>query len=121
MFRLSATSGRLLILALFTGASLFSRLAPPADASATSINIIEPTDNPDDYTFERTSITVVAGDTVTWVNKGVETHSVTADGSTFDSKDIDAGRSWSYTFTTPGTYTYYCDPHPWMQGTVIVQ
>jgi plastocyanin len=34
---------------------------------------------------------------------------------------LGAGGSWSYTFTTPGTYTYHCSPHPFMKGTVVVK
>ena len=64
---------------------------------------------------------MATGDTVTWLNQGLDTHSVTADGNIFDSKDIDAGKSWTYTFATPGIFTYYCDPHPWMTGPVMVE
>jgi len=112
---------RIAITALLTGTMLVGQTAPAVVAATSSVSIIEPTDNEDDYAFEQASITVAAGDTVTWLNKGLETHSVTADGAEFDSKDIDAGNSWSYTFVTPGVYTYYCDPHPWMTGTVVVQ
>ena len=121
MLRFSALTGRLFMLALLAGISLAGHDALEARASSTSINIIEPTDNEDDYAFEKTNVTVIAGETVTWLNKGTESHTVTADGGAFDSKDVDPGASWSSTFATPGTYTYYCDPHPWMQGAVIVQ
>ena len=112
---------RLLSLAIVPGLAFSARSALDAQAASTTINIIEPSDNPDDYVFEQTSVTIKAGDSVTWVNKGLESHSVTADSHEFDSKDFDAGQSWSYTFSTPGTFTYYCDPHPWMVGTVIVE
>jgi plastocyanin len=121
MHSFSALCGRFLTVALLTTITLAARDAIQVQAASTSINIVEPTDNPDDYKFEQTSVTVTAGDTVTWVNQGLDTHSVTADGNIFDSKDIDAGKSWTYTFATPGTFTYYCDPHPWMTGTVIVE
>jgi plastocyanin len=121
MHSFSALCGRFLTVALLTAITFAARDALEVQAASTSINIVEPTDNPDDYKFEQTSVTVTAGDTVTWVNQGLDTHSVTADGNIFDSKDIDAGKSWTYTFATPGTFTYYCDPHPWMTGTVIVE
>jgi len=33
---------------------------------------------------------------------------------------IGPGQSWSYTFTTPGTYEYYCIVHPYMIGHITV-
>jgi plastocyanin len=38
----------------------------------------------------------------------------------FDSGDIAPGETFSYTFTEAGTFDYFCTPHPWMMGTVIV-
>ena len=68
------------------------------------------------------TITVILGvnSTVTWVNNDVAPHTVTATGGSFNSGNLDSGQSWSFTFTTPGTYTYYCSYHPWMKGTVVV-
>lgn len=69
------------------------------------------------------TITVVIGvnNTVTWTNNDDSTHTVTADNGAFDSGYLNQGQTWSYTFTTPGTYTYHCTIHPWMTGTVIVE
>jgi len=39
----------------------------------------------------------------------------------FTSGPIDSGKTFSYTFTTTGTYYYYCTPHPWMRGEIIVE
>ena len=69
------------------------------------------------------TITVVIGvnSTVTWVNNDDAPHTVTATDGSFNSGNLNAGQSWSHTFTTPGNYTYYCSYHSWMRGTVIVQ
>ena len=69
------------------------------------------------------TITVVLGvnSTVTWVNNDDAPHTVTANDGSFNSGNINAGQSWAHTFTTPGTYTYYCSYHPWMKGTVVVK
>jgi len=69
------------------------------------------------------TITVVIGvnNTVTWVNNDSAPHTVTATGGSFNSGNLNPGQSWSYTFTTPGTYTYYCAYHSWMRGTVTVK
>jgi nitrite reductase (NO-forming) len=73
--------------------------------------------------YSPTTITVVIGvnNTVTWTNNDEATHTVTADDGSFDSGYLNQGQTWSYTFTTPGTYTYHCSIHPWMKGTVIVE
>ena len=74
--------------------------------------------------FSPAVITVIIGsnNTVTWVNGDTATHTVTATDGSFNSGDVHAGSSWSYTFSTPGNYTYYCIYHSaWMKGTVIVR
>jgi copper-containing nitrite reductase len=67
-------------------------------------------------------VTVVVGvnNTITWTNDDTMTHTVTSRTGIFDSGQIMAGMTWTYTFNTPGTYNYYCTLHPWMNGTVTV-
>jgi plastocyanin len=77
------------------------------------------------YGFYPSSLTVSAGSTVTWVNMDFVQHTVTSGSeqsptSLFDSHELSHMQSFSYTFNTPGTYTYYCDVHPEMVGTVVV-
>nr|WP_206606312.1 cupredoxin family copper-binding protein [Steroidobacter cummioxidans] len=71
--------------------------------------------------FDPVKLSVRRGDRVVWVNKDLFPHTVTADGKTFDSGDIAAGQSWTYTATASGRYTYTCTYHPSMKGTLIVQ
>ncbi len=74
--------------------------------------------------FSPARIVVIIGsnNTVTFTNKDAVTHTVTATDGSFDSKDIGAGKSWTYTFPTAGTFTYYCIYHStWMRGTVVVE
>jgi plastocyanin len=71
--------------------------------------------------FSPANFTVKAGSTVTWVNHDGSSHTVTSQGSTlFDSGDVPTGGTFSYKFTQPGTYKYYCTIHPWMTGTIVV-
>jgi plastocyanin len=65
---------------------------------------------------------VHAGDTVAFMNDDSLAHTVTSSQSpaSFDSKDIPAGKSWTYTFSKPGTYNYICTYHAWMKGQVTV-
>ncbi len=73
--------------------------------------------------YSPSTITVVIGvnNTVTWVNNDDAPHTVTATDGSFNSGNLNAGQSWTFTFTTPGTYTYSCSYQPWMKGTVIVE
>lgn len=75
--------------------------------------------------FKPKEITVVIGvnNTVAWRNDDPGTvHTVNSDSpKEFDSGQIDPGKSYVHTFTKPGSYSYHCDPHPWMVGTVIVK
>lgn len=72
-------------------------------------------------------ITIGAGDTVRWVNDGVEVHDIVSgddpnpDGA-WSSPEVVVGTSWSRTFDTQGTYPYFCLIHAGaMPGTVIVE
>ena len=73
------------------------------------------------YKFDPEVITVAVGTTVTWTNKDEVPHTVTSSDKRFKSSGaLDQGDSYSFTFTTPGTYPYYCTVHPFMTGKVIV-
>lgn len=74
-----------------------------------------------DFSFTPRNISVRAGAAVTWTNEGRAPHTATAKGGTFDSKRLNPGASFSFTFDTPGTYDYQCDIHPSMTGTVTVE
>jgi plastocyanin len=70
--------------------------------------------------FQPESVTVKPGDTVTWNNKDLVPHTVTAPGH-FDSKAIDAGKSWSWTAKGKGRQDYVCTFHLGMKGSVVVE
>jgi plastocyanin len=72
------------------------------------------------FAFEPKSITVKAGTVVTWTNTDSAPHTVTAADKSFDSKDFGKGKSYSYTFSKPGSYDYICSIHQYMKGTVKV-
>jgi plastocyanin len=63
---------------------------------------------------------IPAGTTVTWVNMDGEQHDVIELNFAFESPLINSGESWSLTFGNPGTYSYVCDLHAQMSGTVTV-
>ncbi len=83
------------------------------------------TDSSGAFAFSPASLTIKAGTTVTWKNETAVPHTVTSDdGKSFDSgaaNPINQGGTFSFTFTTPGTFAYHCAIHPFMKATIIVQ
>lgn len=76
------------------------------------------------FGFNPDKITIVIGknNTVYWTNNDPSIHTATSDGAgVFDTGNVNQGASAQFTFTTPGTYTYHCTYHPWMQGTIVVK
>ena len=73
------------------------------------------------YAFSPSSITINVGDTIVWTNYDSASHTVTSNDGTFDSGSIANGNTFSFTFTSAGTFDYYCAPHPGMTGSVTVQ
>jgi plastocyanin len=73
------------------------------------------------FAFSPASITINAGDRVTWTNTDSVAHTATATSGAFDTGNIDQGQSATVRFTQPGTYSYVCTPHPSMTGTIRVR
>lgn len=83
---------------------------PPASAALAIRN----------FSFQPATLRVAPGTVVTVTNDDTTTHTWTADGAAWDSGPIAAGSNYRHTFTTPGTFTYHCNIHPYMTGTVQV-
>jgi plastocyanin len=66
-------------------------------------------------------ITITAGTTVVWRNDDVVEHSVTAVDGSWDSGVIMPGAAWQRAFPDAGTFEFFCTPHPFMRGTVVVR
>lgn len=77
----------------------------------------------DSFSFKPKELSVAVGATVTWVNHDDVPHTATSAGDAivFDSKALDTDDTFSFTFSKPGTYKYYCKVHSHMTGTVIVK
>ena len=71
------------------------------------------------FAFSPGTVTVVAGDTVTWTNNDQVGHTATGDG--FDTGTIGGGSTGALTFSEVGTYAYHCSIHPQMTGTIVVE
>jgi plastocyanin len=97
---------------VLAGSVLFAR-AQTAAAAAVGI---------DNFTFNPQAVTVKAGTTVTWTNRDDIPHGIAATNNAFKrSQALDTDDSFSFTFTTPGTYQYFCYIHPHMTGTIVVE
>jgi len=75
----------------------------------------------DNFFFGPQTLTVPVGTTVTWTNGDDIPHTSVSTDGVFKSKVLDTNEKFSYTFTKPGTYPYYCTIHPKMTGQVVVK
>ena len=73
-----------------------------------------------DFSFSPPLLTVPVGTTVTWVNDDGEPHTVVESGALFKSHALDTGDKFSFTFTTPGKFQYFCTIHAHMVGAIVV-
>jgi amicyanin len=73
------------------------------------------------HKFSRPTLTVPAGTTVTWLNRDEDLHTVVSTTLAFKSAGLETDEAYSYTFTKPGVYEYFCTLHPLMTGKVIVK
>jgi amicyanin len=88
--------------------------ADPAPANTMEVKI-------DNFTFAPQRVTVKAGTTVTWTNEDDIPHTVVANQKAFKSKVLDTDDKYTFTFTTAGTYDYFCSLHPHMTATIVVE
>jgi plastocyanin len=75
----------------------------------------------DNFTFSPKELTVAVGTTVKWVNHDDIPHTVVNADKLFRSKALDTDDSYSFTFTSAGSFDYFCGLHPHMVGKVIVK
>jgi plastocyanin len=74
-----------------------------------------------DFAFAPQLLTVKPGTTVTWINSDEDPHTVTADNRSFHSAALDTRDKFSFTFTRPGEYGYFCSLHPHMTAKIVVR
>ncbi len=108
---MTAVIGLAVILCAAGKASLTAAADKPAGVA---VNI-------DNFSFSSMTLSVPAGTTVTWTNKDDVPHNVVSTDKLFASPVLDTDEKFSYTFTKPGTYAYYCSIHPKMTAKVVVE
>ncbi len=74
-----------------------------------------------DFAFAPATLTIAPGTRVTWTHAGQAPHTVTSDTGAFDSGRLMNGQTFTFTFTSAGTFAYHCEIHPNMQARVVVQ
>ena len=109
----SKTFGIALLFAVF-GFSFLAFSCKKDTAGPNAVNI------EDDF-FSPTSITISKGTTLTWTNKGSDTHTVTSDDALFGSGDLAGGDTFTHNFDSIGTFPYHCTHHAGMNGSVKVE
>jgi plastocyanin len=99
---------------VLAGGVLLARAQSPAAAAAT-VGI-------DNFTFNPQQLKVKAGTAVTWTNRDDIPHGIASANNAFTrSNALDTDDAYSFTFTTPGSYQYFCYIHPHMTGTIVVE
>ena len=73
-----------------------------------------------DFAYNPDPVQVETGGKVIWQNMDSAPHTATADDGSFDTGTLEEGKLKSETFKKAGTYTYFCEIHPTMHGTVEV-
>jgi len=96
----------------FSGAVAAAAAVAPAKVQQVSIS---------NFVFSPQVITVTAGTTVVWTNADDDPHTVTANDKSFHSTAMDTSERFSFTFTRPGEFAYFCSLHPHMTGKVVVK
>ena len=88
-----------------------------ADETTTRQNKIEIKN----FAFNPQTLTVKSGDTITWINRDEEPHTIVSVEKQFKkSTALDTDQEFTITAGAPGTYTYFCSVHPKMTGTIVV-
>src|SRR5512139_1503465 len=72
------------------------------------------------FDFTPVGITINQGDSVRWTNNDGVTHTSTSDNGVWNSGSITPGQTYTFGFTSTGTFPYHCTPHPTMRDTITV-
>ena len=74
------------------------------------------------FAYNPAEITVPVGGSVTWTNGDTAPHTATGlDREALQSGTIDPGASFTQTFESAGTIEYFCEFHPNMKGSIVVE
>lgn len=109
-----------------TRAVVLAMLCGPVVGAMLAVTVVRAQDAPkeitiDNFTFTPPELNISVGTTVKWINHDDIPHSVVEKNKAFRSKALDTDNSYSFTFTSAGTFDFFCGLHPQMVGKVIVK
>jgi plastocyanin len=93
----------------------------PAPVGSTTVTISNGASTQTTNAFGQNPLTISVGTTISWVNNDNTTHTSAADGSQWSSGNIAPGGRFNFAFASAGRFTYHCQIHPNMVGTIVVQ
>jgi len=108
------TMRRLLLAAAAALALVFAGSASTAPSATATVRILS-------TKFTPASVTITAGDAVTWRNDDTKNHQVVANGGQFASPILAPGKTYSHTFGSAGRFAYHDALHPTLRGSVTVK
>lgn len=103
-----------------------SLAAPLAAAAATTVNAAGHAAHEthevaiEGFKFVPADLTIAEGDTVRFTNKDSAPHTATADNGAFDTKRLNRGQSAALKFPSKGKFSYFCEFHPNMKGSITI-
>jgi plastocyanin len=104
-----------------------SAITNQTQVEGTNATIVSGAASLNDTAFSPNPIEIDRGDTVTWINKDMDPHTVTSGspgdedaGDEFDSGYMGPQSNFSHKFEDSGEFEYFCEIHPNMVGTVSV-
>jgi plastocyanin len=96
-----------------------SQPTPTPTPTVVMVKIVEANDK---YAFSPATLSIKAGTQVVWTNTTDAAHTVTSDtaGVFGTPSSLNTNQTFMFTFTTPGTFAYHCNIHPYMKATITV-
>lgn len=93
----------------------------PGPAGSTTVTIPGGAATQTTAAFGANPLTISTGTTISWLNDDNTAHTTTGDANQWSSGSVAPGGRFNFTFTSAGRYTYHCQIHPNMVGTIVVQ
>jgi plastocyanin len=90
--------------------------APAATAPAATANVLIKRTG-----FSPGTVTINEDDSVTWRNTDTIDHQIVANGGSFASAILGAGKTYTHAFRSGGTFRYHDALHPSLRGTIVVR
>ncbi len=118
IFRRPVVALATLALALVAALAIALSSGPLQNAeAATTVTI-----NIKDYAYSKKTVTVKKGTIIKWVNKDSMKHNATSDKAGGPKGPLlKKGKSYSWKAAKTGTFNYYCTPHTYMKGKIVVK